>query len=154
MDLGTSVVPFCCSKPRVFLESCWSLVNDGNLETLVLVSAKESAAAATGQTQSKTRGKTRQAKDEQSSSSHTSLYLGCYQKALLTFEVDLAILGKAIRTVPQLRFPSQVILTWGKLTLKPLWLSFLHWLLSLSKMLLGFSLSYHSWSTRFFFMVE
>ena len=46
------------------------------------------------------------------------LCLGCHEKVSPTFEVDLPIPIKTIKTIPQLRIPPEMILSCGKLTFK------------------------------------
>lgn len=58
---GSSVVPIWHRKPERFLESCWSLLQNGSPVVLALTSAQESAAVtATGQINSQARAETKQ----------------------------------------------------------------------------------------------
>lgn len=76
--VGASAVPIWHGKPETFLRSCWYLVHDESLETLVLASVKESSTAATEQTNLAARGKP---KARGSSFCSVLFHLSCCQRA-------------------------------------------------------------------------
>lgn len=111
-----------------YLGSCWSLLNSGSLETLVLITVSASNQACGNREGQQARGK------KKSSFCHTIFLSGLHLEGTVhTWSRSLHINQwiKAIRTISQVRFPAHVIVICDKLTLKPtvraaLWPGFYH----------------------------
>lgn len=108
-------VPFWYWKPGWFLESCWSLLQDGGLRMWV----QESAGNQQQQwwVKSDARGKAKQGSGW-ILLCHNLSFLDCYRKIPPTPGKDLPASIKAIMTVLQLKLLMQEILICSELTLK------------------------------------
>lgn len=105
MRLGASAAPSDLEK----LEGPWralilSLVNNGSLETLVLISVKARAAAAMGKVNWMMRGKSKQGNRKVLPFHQVYFFLGCSQKVPPT-PVGLCTSVKVAGTVLQLKLP-------------------------------------------------
>lgn len=131
LRLDASAVAILPQTPGRFLASHWSSVYLGSLKTLVLISSKESVALAKCEISMSTSRKTRQAKDESSSSCHVHFYVSFYRSLQLG---QFFTSTKVIRTMPQLRIPGEVILNCGKLTFKTNYPRLVEWYIQSSSL--------------------
>lgn len=125
--MGVSIVSIWLWRAGKFLDSCWSLVPDENLEMPVLLSVKESLplSSATGNVNLVARGKAKQEKKKKKKEKLLLKYslknktkLGCYLKVPPTIGVSLHTQVTVVRTILQMRLLSQMILTCCKRTFK------------------------------------